>query len=650
MTFDPKTHLRCPLDAGHLHWDEAGITCLKCDRTWPRHGDIPVFGPTLEVPEGDDDASAGPSPRRSAKGAASAAAPSAASAAAPAGRHDWRFLLPSGDDVRVLELESPGHRASLDLAPDVAECLVVTPSERRALELRHEAAVEQRDAVAPLVAPFDTLPFANGAFDAVIAHDWVQRMQGASLGRRLSFLRRLRAKTAPGGALWFELQVPSSLLSRWAVPALRRQLAAAGWTATEFFALPAPHRPFEMNPLDDPTAERWHEGAPSTTVVTQLFTQATRKLGYLPRGVRRLGVLAVRPGRSLRPQPPRSILAETSRRLREAWPTLGVDEAAPARLRYWLDGRDASPHGAMSALPFRPGETEPLAHVSIARDGTSALRLRHEFDVLRDLEAEAPKAAGRLFPRAHFIAETSAATATVRSLLPGAPILAHAPWEESLGAAQHWLAQLWKATGFLTGTERALWEELLRDVHATIEAEPDDERRSRFSDLAQDLRARSGVAIASFGHGSFRREQLRKDGPHVGGLDFRAARSRQFPWLDGVEFVLDLCLEQADVSDRPLSEVLTAVFDFSTPAETTEFARARKFLQWLLEESAASLDVLDLAVPAVALSLSRRASRFEAKSQIASRWRAAAFDRLSPGTRGAPPRGVLPPFRAKQSI
>ena len=79
MAFDPKTHLRCPIDAGRLHWDEAGITCLNCDRTWPRHGDIPVFGPTLEVPEND-------------------AAP-AGLRAAPAGRNDWRFLLPSGENV-----------------------------------------------------------------------------------------------------------------------------------------------------------------------------------------------------------------------------------------------------------------------------------------------------------------------------------------------------------------------------------------------------------------------------------------------------------------------------------------------------------------------------------------------------------------------
>jgi hypothetical protein len=593
VTFDPATRFACPVDGGPLHWDEAGITCLACGRDWPRRGAVPVFtGPRSEPYAGD------------------AAAPRPAAA----GSGDWRFLFPAGDEVRVLELEGDEEGTALSLAPDVGSVVVAVGSETRAVALHEEAADRGLDNVLPVAAPPDILPFPDEAFDAVVIHDRLDRLAGdGDPSHGLSLLRRLRSKMVPGGVLWLTASnrfAADGARGPHGLDGLRRLLSRAGWETAEIFS--RPHHSRELLPLDDPTVQDWRVER-SVSHASRLFRLAAKsafRLGVAPRRAPGFGLLARRPvtsrgaGAGRRESPAVSLLAATSRQLRARWESLGLAGDVPGRLRYWLDSKDASPHGRLVALPFREGEARPLALVKVARDGAAAIRLRHELRLLRDLEGEAPLAAGSLFPRPVLLVENGAQCATVRTRLAGAP-----PDPDdvpsALAAALRWLRAFWRTTGFLTGLERALWEPLARALRSAADATDTARDRSRWLDLAEEIEARDGVALAGLGHGSFRPDRLRLHRGGIGAVGWEYGASRCLPWLDAVDFVLDLARTGAHDAGLPSGHGLDRILLGDGP----EARAARDFLARALEEAAADPSVLPLALPAAAMVSATRAER-----------------------------------------
>ena len=620
VTLDPTFRFACPVDGGPLHWDEVGVTCLTCARSWPRRGAVPVFQDPSGSPE------------------AEAVAESVREPTPDARRNDWRFLFPADDGLRVLEIETGSGRAALAMAADFAELAVVTATEHRAVELREEALALGLDHVSPVVASIVALPFPEDAFDAVVLHDSLDRFPAGKEGdlQRLTLLRRLRARVAPGGVLWIEASnrwAPSSSGGTHGLDGLRRLLVRTGWETVEEFARGADRR--DLIPLDDPTVQDWRlaqaSGDSRRDRISSLLARGAFRAGLTPRRVPAFGMLARRPQPAgARPGPP-SILAEISRALRAQWPSLAADEKRPARLRYWLDSADPSPHGCLRALPFAEGGSRPIARVKVARDGTAALRLRREHEFLRDLEREAPASTGSLFPRAIALVERGSQCAAGHTRLPGAAPDPADPPHETLAAAGRWLRAFWRATGMLPATERALWEPLLRAVRAASD-DPADPAAHLFADLVEEIESRDGVALASCGHGSFRVSRLRVDRDRIGAVEWEHGVDRQFPWIDAIELALDLARSDALARDVAPEDGFTRLW----LGDGEDADALRSFLATALEEAAASPEVLPLAVPAVALAVARRAERRAIPDDPEPHdWRALARQALHLGTRHA---------------
>ncbi|MCA9751018.1 MAG: class I SAM-dependent methyltransferase, partial [Gemmatimonadetes bacterium] len=310
--------------------------------------------------------------------------------------------MPAGAHVHVLELDTPHGCSAFEIVGDVGSVVVLTDTESRAITLRDEAR-RRRVEVHAVAAPLLSLPFAAASFDVIVAHDALAHVTGPDTSTaRASFVRRLIALLEPGGALWIDHDRRSALENDVvSLPEAKRAIVNGGAIPAETFERFG-RTGRELLPLDEETVSAWRDPERES----RPHSRWTRWLPRARRTPDRFGIL-VTTARTSGAGPGRlSILARTSRAVRESWPMLALEGTLPGRLRYWLDSRDPSPSGTLNAMPFREGESRPLALVKIARDGGAAMRLRNEHGLLRQLADESPRSADVLFPRSLLVVDS----------------------------------------------------------------------------------------------------------------------------------------------------------------------------------------------------------------------------------------------------
>lgn len=309
--------------------------------------------------------------------------------------------------------------------------------------------------------------------------------------------------------------------------------------------------------------------------------------------------------------------------IRKRWTELRLPGAMPTDVSVHLDSSDPREHGFVTFRAFRPGNPDPICLGRIPRDGVGARDALQEHDLLTALQLEGPHGTGRLFPRPLFVVERGVRLATGRSPLPGRngqdyvdALGANERLPAALELGTRWLSAFGRATGFLEGSEGALWEPLLRSIHFESTRATDAQRRNLQQLTAAIDARRDGVVLCGFGHGSLTPAAFRVHGDRLGVVDWQHGRARQAPWTDPVHFALAVALRE---TGSPAAAARAAL-DPDHPVGI--------FLQERLEDVGVPAGPLPLAIPAVALSVAHRLERDEAADPDA--WRTLAHTALTP--------------------
>jgi SAM-dependent methyltransferase len=280
----------CPVDGSAVHWDEAGLTCLSCGRTWERDGDVALFVPpdpaedTAEHETEDD---------------------------APASRNDWRFLLPVDEKTRVLELGTRDDGAATALAFEAGSVVAVRESAADAIRLEARARSLALSTLSPVAAPLGVVPLADRSFDVAILHDALVRVsidEKDPARAQRTLLRAVFRKLAPEGLLWAEM--PNRFAMErfghgWAasgglhgLDSIRRLFAENGFPHLETFVVLHVDGRRELVPLADPTVfdfvmNRGAEGS-RTEEAKEFAARQAFRAGLLPRLAPGFAFLATR--------------------------------------------------------------------------------------------------------------------------------------------------------------------------------------------------------------------------------------------------------------------------------------------------------------------------------------------------------------------
>lgn len=291
----------CPVDGATIHWDEAGLTCLSCGRTWDRDGNVPLFvGPTSDTAADSADLQRSDAPTRAA-------------------RHDWRFRLPIDESSRVLEMGTRDDLGAVSLAFEAGSVIALRQHAADAVALERRARELELGTLLPIATPLGVLPIPDRSLDVAVIHDALGMVARESTiaGAQRSLLRALFRKLTLGGLLWAE--VPNRFaLDRagwgWArgngrhgLGGLRRLLAENGFPETEVFAILHLGGRRECLPVTDPTVFdfAWRRAArdlhPSPSRFRkhgdELVAAAARRAfraGWIPRTASGFAVLARR--------------------------------------------------------------------------------------------------------------------------------------------------------------------------------------------------------------------------------------------------------------------------------------------------------------------------------------------------------------------
>jgi len=271
----------CPIDASGLHWDEAGVTCLACGRSWPRSGAVPLFVPSLADP--------GPSPDE---------------VRAPASRNDWRFHLPVDDTTRVLELGREGDGAAVALAYEAGTVIALRESAATAVRLALRARERRLGALSPVAAPLGMLPLPDRSVDVAVIHDALFRVAERASDPLVAQRRLLRAlfrKLVPGGLLWATLpnrfatgRLPVGLAGRGrhGLDGLGALLAGNGFARFDAFVELERGGRRHLVPVGAPAVYDYVRGTAGT--LRDRVAHHAFRLGLLPRLAPSFAVLAVR--------------------------------------------------------------------------------------------------------------------------------------------------------------------------------------------------------------------------------------------------------------------------------------------------------------------------------------------------------------------
>jgi hypothetical protein len=310
--------------------------------------------------------------------------------------------------------------------------------------------------------------------------------------------------------------------------------------------------------------------------------------------------------------------------IRERWSDLGLPGRAPARLSFHLSGDRSGLRGRAVVRVFRPADAEPVLLAKLPR----AVR---EHDLLRELQAAAPRLAGVRFPRALLLDRGDDHVMTIQSVLAGAPMggeltaaagSVHAV-EVALRRAREWQGVLWRATGLLQGTGEALWEPFVRAAHFWLQAfDPDDGERARVEGLLRDIEEiRHEPALFGYGHGDLTPATLLVGGPAAAAVDWEHGRKRQLPWVDPFTFALETALLTGEAGAGGALAGLRDAFDGDGPLR----AVTDRFLSECLEEGGVPAGHLHVALPALAVARAHRAARRHSpEHRVTRRWRAIA--------------------------
>ncbi len=227
----------CPVDSGLLHWDDAGVTCLSCGRSWRRDGDVPCFADgdaPATAPEDDE----------------------------PAARNDWRFLFSVEEDTRVLELGTRSEAAAIALAFEAGRVVALREHASDAVRLARRADELALDTLQSIAVARGTLPVPDTSFDRVVVHDALVRpvATGSLQAARRLLLHAIRDRLAPGGLLLAEIanrRLGPSTAGAMTLGQIRRMLLDAGFPRAEILAVLRTGGRRELVPVHDSTIFEW---------------------------------------------------------------------------------------------------------------------------------------------------------------------------------------------------------------------------------------------------------------------------------------------------------------------------------------------------------------------------------------------------------
>ncbi len=297
------------------------------------------------------------------------------------------------------------------------------------------------------------------------------------------------------------------------------------------------------------------------------------------------------------------MIASIERRLVAEWSSLRLGGSAPRRLEHFLTTGATGAHGKVLFHLFRPGDPHPVVIVKIPRDAAARKWARHEWEFLKELEEAAPDLAGSAFPRAVFLEIEGARLAAGQTILPGTPadrLYAASPTREQgygevAGFAKGWLRTIWTRTGFLEGSEAALWEPFREAAAAFPQTfAPPDGVRAHVAAIREEIAARGGAALCAYGHGDLIPSNLIVDGPRVGAVDWEFGARRRLTWVDPVHFAISFSLHHGVLERRSRLDAFTRGFLDEGWLRERNFA----FLADCFDEGGVPRDLLPLALPA----------------------------------------------------
>lgn len=319
------------------------------------------------------------------------------------------------------------------------------------------------------------------------------------------------------------------------------------------------------------------------------------------------------------------------RAIRDRWSELGLGGRAPERLAFHLSGDGAGRHGRAIARVFRPSDREPILLVKIPRDGAARQLAAREHHLLRELEEVAPRLADRRFPRALMMEVCDGRLVTVQSLAKGTPRDHHlgetggdpAVATALLAEGREWLAEFWRESELLEGSEAALWEPFLRSAHFYLQTwDPSGDERHEVERVVRGIEERSGgLALQGYGHGEFSPGNLVGPPGQAVAVDWEFGEKRQLPWVDALSFAVDVAMRMGETRERDRVAGFEAAF--RRPGCLCD--ATRRFLAACFEESGVAPELLSLALPAFALARAHRAARYRAPHHArALEWRSIA--------------------------
>jgi hypothetical protein len=315
------------------------------------------------------------------------------------------------------------------------------------------------------------------------------------------------------------------------------------------------------------------------------------------------------------------------RTIRDRWDSLGLEGDRPDRLSFHLSGDGSGKHGRAIVRVFRPGGHEPFLLAKIPRDAAARGQAAQEHDLLRALEEAAPRLAGRRFPRCLLLEVKGGRLVTVQTMIQGLP-LEHRIDESAgdsdavrllHGEAEGWLAEFWRETGLLEGSETALWEPFLRSAHSHLQSCDDARERVAARAVIAAIEAhRDETSLSGFGHGEFAPGNLVGRLGHSGAVDWELGRRRAMPWVDVISFAVELAARIGTARGEGRVAGFTAAFLEDGPLRDA----TRSFLDTCLAEGRVPRDRLAVALPAWVLARAHRAARGRSPRHPAAReWR-----------------------------